>query len=103
MMPVRLEITKSMLSESQKRQWNKSEDFKEVRLCTPFGPRTKYVVHAKTLQRYLQLGAVITKVHRIMSFTQGPIAAGYIELCTMMRKQATNSYESNIYKLMVCI
>jgi hypothetical protein len=60
--------------------------------------RNNYVVHYVTLQLYLKLGMKITKIHRIISFDQSPWAAPYIKFNTIKRQQATNAFESSLYK-----
>jgi len=66
-----------------------------------FHKREKYICHVKCLTLYLSLGLVLTKIHRILEFTQAPIFAPYIEKTTAARQKSTTKFEMNLFKLMV--
>ena len=63
-------------------------------------PKTKYIVHYRTLQLYLKLGMEITHIHRILCFKQKAWLAPYIHANTEMQQKATNEFEKNFFKLM---
>jgi len=48
---------------------------------------------------YLQLGAIVTKTHRAVSFKQKTIFKSYIEYNSEKRAQAGNDFEKDFYKL----
>ena len=50
------------------------------------------------LFRYIQLGMVVTKIHRIISFTQTPFIAPYIKMNSDLRSKATNDFEKDFLK-----
>ena len=60
---------------------------------------TRYVTHYRCLQFYLNHGLELTKVHRIVSFTQRPFMQPFIEYCNCRRRDATSEFESGLYKL----
>jgi hypothetical protein len=62
--------------------------------------KERYVVHYKNLQFYMKMGLIVTKIHRVMSFTQSPWLAKYIEFNTEKRRLATTSFEKDFYKLL---
>ena len=62
--------------------------------------KTRYVVHYRNLQLYLSLGMKLTKVHKILKFSQCPWMALYITKNTELRKTAKNDFEKDFYKLM---
>ncbi|XP_033103730.1 uncharacterized protein LOC117106477 [Anneissia japonica] len=62
--------------------------------------KTKYVVHYRNLQFYLAKGLVLTKVHRIVEFTQRPWMKEYIDMNTELRKAAKTDFEKDFFKLM---
>ncbi|XP_033121232.1 uncharacterized protein LOC117120319 [Anneissia japonica] len=62
--------------------------------------KTKYVVHYRNLQFYLAKGLVLTKVHRIVEFTQRPWMSEYIDMNTELRKGAKTDFEKDFFKLM---
>ena len=58
-----------------------------------------YVCHYRNLQFYLDHGLKLDKIHRIISFTQGPWLKPWIDLCTEQRKTARSDFESDLAKL----
>ena len=55
---------------------------------------------ARNLQFCLKLGMKLKKVHRTLEFDQECWMEPYIRMNTEFRKQATNDFEKNFYKLM---
>lgn len=62
--------------------------------------KENYVVHYRNLQLYLALGMRLTKVYRIMSFTQSHWLRAYIDFSTKFRKRSQNKFEKYYFKLM---
>jgi len=62
--------------------------------------KRNYVVHYRNLKLYLELGLKLTKIHRVLAFTQEPWMAPYIDFNTRMRQQATNKFEQDLFKLL---
>ena len=63
--------------------------------------KTKYVVHYKTLQLYLELGLEIVKIHQILTFNQSRWMEPYIKYNTEKRKQAKTAFEKDYYKIKI--
>ena len=47
--------------------------------------KTEYVCHYRNLQFYIKHGLILTKIHRILSFSQSPWLKSWIDLCTKQR------------------
>ena len=62
-------------------------------------PKTHYVIHFALLQFFLRLGAVVTRVHRLVKFRQDYIFKRYVDYNTEKRAQATNKFDKDFYKL----
>lgn len=63
--------------------------------------KKNYVIHYKMLKFVLQQGLIITKIHKVLQFTQSQWLKPYVELNTELRTKACNDFEKNFYKLMV--
>ena len=61
--------------------------------------KTHYVTHYRNLQCYVEQGLVLTKIHRILSFTQRPWLKPWIDLCTSQRQNAQSDFEADLAKL----
>ncbi|XP_065180407.1 uncharacterized protein LOC135810966 [Sycon ciliatum] len=71
-----------------------------VKLTPSLLPKSKYVLHYRTLQLYSRLGMVVTAVHKVLGFQQSAWMAPYINLNTALRTRATTDFEKSFYKLM---
>jgi hypothetical protein len=61
----------------------------------------RYVIHYRNLKYIHQLGVKITALHRTISFKQKKTGfAKYIEFNNDKRKEATNEFERDLFKLM---
>ena len=91
-----LEVTSDILSE-----YCRSFNLKQVK-CQKLIPnlqnKTKYVLHYRTLQLYVQLELVVTELHRVLSFTQLACMTSYIDLNTRMRQAVTSEFEKSFFK-----
>jgi len=61
--------------------------------------KSHYVTHYRNLQFYIKHGLILTKIHRILSFTQSRWLKPWIDLCTTQRQNAQSQFESNLAKL----
>ena len=70
------------------------------KLICHFKPRKNYVVNYVNLRQYLEMGMILTAVHKGISFNQSPWMEPYIRKNTELRKCAANSFEKDFFKLM---
>ena len=73
-------------------------DSKSRLLLQTLTKREKYVTYYKNLLFYLKHGMVITRVHKILKFSEAPIMRSYIDLNTQHRNMATSVAEKNQWK-----
>jgi len=95
-------ITDDMLSpftKNMKAEFDLKEDRSE-KLIMSLRDKSKYVIHYRLLQHYMDLGVEVTKVHRVMSFHQEAWLADYIMFNSNMRTQVTSDVDRNFFKLL---
>ncbi len=49
--------------------------------------KKRYVLHYRNLKLYTRLGMVVTKIHRVLSFTQSKFLKAYIDFNTSQRRK----------------
>ncbi|KAK3794857.1 hypothetical protein RRG08_001008 [Elysia crispata] len=99
--PERMVVQKKWMSEYQHGLLGAGVVSAEVEKLVPnLRDKNHYVLHYRNLQLYLGLGMKLKKVHRALRFEQSPWMEPYIRMNTELRKQATNAFEKDLYKLM---
>ena len=92
--PEHLTVTKDMLSPFA--QNIVGQGWKPIQKLIPnLYNKTNYVTHYRNLQFYISHGLVLTKIHRVFSFTQRP----WLKSCTIQRQNAKSEFESDLTKL----
>ena len=61
--------------------------------------KKNYVVHFKILLYYLSMGLQVTKIHKVVRFTQKKFLKPYIDFNSRQRALAKTSFEKDFYKL----
>lgn len=101
--PERFHITPNMLSPTAidiLNEMNIKPASLSQKLVPNLLPKSNYVLHYRNLQLYLKLGLKLSKIHRILKFTQQPWLRDYIDFNTQHRARATTSFQKNQFKLM---
>ena len=65
------------------------------------GCKSNYVLHYRDLQLYLFFERKLTKIHKMLKFKQSDWMKKYIDFNTKKRINAANSFESDLFKLMI--
>ena len=73
---------------------------KVEKLIPSLKPKREYVCHINNLKQYVELGVVVTKIHKALKFREEAWMKSYIELNTELRRKATNDADSNMFKLL---
>ena len=95
-----LTISRDMLSPfasnliDPKRPWKSSQ-----KLVPNLFDKIQYVCHYRNLQLYVKHGLKVTKIRRILSFTQSPWLKPWIDQCNEQRREAKSDFESDLAKL----
>ena len=96
--PQSIEIDSTMYSPTQSSVYPKSPPQKKL---TPnLMDKSNYVVHYRNLKLYVQLGLVITKVHRVLAFKQSPWLKRYIDFNTHQRSLSNSGFLKDFFTLM---
>ena len=98
--PEHLTVKHDMLSPFTKDLIDPANPWKPAQKLVPnLRNKTEYVCHYRNLQFYIKHGLILTKIHRILSFSQSPWLKSWIDLCTKQRIAARTEFESDLAKL----
>jgi hypothetical protein len=104
--PERKTVTTDQLSglsrEIQKLYSGREDPIKDAteKLILDFTDKIRYVIHMDNLQYCLKKGLKLRKIHRAISFKQSHWLKSYIDFNTQKRKEATNDFDKDFFKLM---
>ena len=72
-----------------------------MKLIPSLGDKTNYVLHYRNLQLQLSLGMKLIEIPRVLKFKQSDWIKKFIGFKTKKRTNAGNSFEKDIFKLMI--
>ena len=93
--PESLEIDRDMYSPTQ--QAVSPQTAPQRKLNPNLRDKVRYLVHYPNLTLYLQLGVVVTRIHRVLPFKQSKWLNTYIDLNTHQRSLARNSFLKDVF------
>ena len=99
--PEHMKVQPQMLSPYQQEQLKKlGVKPNHEKLISTLYDKKDYVCHLWSLQQALELGLKIKKIHKVLSFSQSNWLESYIRKNTDLRRDATNQFDVDRYKLM---
>ena len=64
-----------------------------------FRKKERYVVHYRNLKYYIEMGYQVTKMYRVVQFSQSYWMSPYIHKNSSVRAKSTSTFESDFFKL----
>ncbi len=101
--PERMRVRDEWLSErliTIRAQYNIPRGDGSSKLIPNLMDKKGYVIHYRNLQFYLKHGMKLAKVSNAIRFTQTAWLKYYIEMNQQLRAEATNTFDTDFYKLM---
>jgi len=101
-----MSVSADMVSDFSKTIYGKYHNGKQVidekgkKLILSVRDKKHYVVHIRNLKYYLEMGLKLTEIHRTIKFKQSEWLKPWIDFNTDKRKQATNEFYKDLFKLM---
>ncbi|XP_030766283.1 uncharacterized protein LOC115890241 [Sitophilus oryzae] len=77
----------------------KPPNSKSTKLIPNLYNKSKYVIHYQFLKQCLQNGLKLTKIHRVIQFSQSAWLKKFIDLNTKLRNESKNEFDRHTFKL----
>ena len=100
--PENIVITRDMLFDVTIEMGEKfdSKFLPQRKLCPNLMDIKKYVLYYTNLQFYIKHGMILRKIHRVLAFTQSRWIEPYIRFNAEKRKNSTDTFSKDLYKLL---
>jgi hypothetical protein len=104
--PQIMSVSENMVSDVSKeiyKQYHNGKDVKDEKtskLLLTLYDKEKYVIHIRNLKYYLEKGLELKRIHRCIKFSQSAWLKKWIDFNTEKRKEATNDFDKDLFKLM---
>ena len=101
--PERLQVNYSCISDQQveiARSYNIARNCTTTKLMPNLMNKRYYVCDYMNLKFYIEHGLILIGVHRVIRYRQSKWLMPYIQLNSLLRKNATQEHEKELFKLM---
>ena len=102
--PHKVSLHQEMMSPYQKENFPPMTKA-ETKLCLTMYDKANYILHHRTLILYVQLGLVITKIHRVLKFKQAHFLRDFFIYNNALRRDAIrnkNHFRKALFKSVLC-
>jgi len=96
--PEHVTITPDMVCPLMRKHNYNASSYKAKKLVGNLQPKTRYILHHRLLQLYLQLGLKVLRVWRVLLFEQSPFMSKYISHLALLRANSKNPFEKSVLK-----
>ena len=99
LLPQSTNFKPSPIMDNMRKELGLTED-KINKLIPNLNNKINYVIHYRNLKQAIELGLILKKVNKVISFDQKPFLKDFIDFNTKKRAETKLDYEKDLFKLM---